>query len=88
MLPTILVYALAWAVSFCLASPSPSPVDVGPASRNGPNAPSLDTLDAFRRAVADIRSRDPTSVFRNSTSFQKSFDGAVLFEEQVDVSPP
>lgn len=88
MVPIIFVYVWAWAMGFHLVSPSLSPLDVGVDVRSGSRVPSLNTLDAFRRATANTRSRYSHSVFRNSPSFQKSFVGAVLFEEQVDVSLP
>ena len=77
MLLTQFIRCLIWATSIALATTTPSDITVRP--RGPPRLSSADTLRAFQRAVIDISRREVSPVFKNSTSFEKSWDGATLF---------
>jgi hypothetical protein len=66
--------AFAWVLAFTLAAAKPSPLDL--TIRNAHPALDGDTVQAFRRALPLVK-RD--TVLSNSTSLDKSWNGAVLF---------
>lgn len=66
--------AFAWVLTFILAAAKPPPLDL--AARNAHPALDGDTVQAFRRALSLVK-RD--TVLSNSTTINKSWNGAVLF---------
>ncbi|KAK7937208.1 uncharacterized protein PG986_014076 [Apiospora aurea] len=78
MLLTQVASCLIWATGVTLAS-AVVPSDVTISTRDPPGASSADTLRAFQRAVVEISRREVSPVFKNSTSLEKSWDGATLF---------
>ncbi|KAK8091454.1 hypothetical protein PG997_001815 [Apiospora hydei] len=78
MLLTQVTSCLIWATGVTLVS-AVAPSDVTISTRDPPGASSADTLRAFQRAVVEISRREVNPVFKNSTSLEKSWDGATLF---------
>lgn len=66
--------ALAWALAFPLVAAKPSPLDL--TARNALPASDTGTVQAIRRALSLVE-RD--TVLSNSTTLDKSWNGAVLF---------
>lgn len=79
MLLTQLTRCLAWATGIMLAAAAAASSDVTIRARDTPGLSSADTLRAFQRAVIEISRREVSPVFKNSTSLEKSWDGATLF---------
>ncbi|KAK8013291.1 hypothetical protein PG991_009562 [Apiospora marii] len=79
MLPSQFTRCLAWAIGLMLATAAASGVTVH--TRDTPGLSSADTLRAFQRAVIEISRREVKPVFKNSTSLEKSWDGATLHEK-------
>ncbi|KAK8022818.1 hypothetical protein PG993_013585 [Apiospora rasikravindrae] len=79
MLLTQVTRYLFWATSIILVSAAAAPSDVTIRTRDRPGSSSADTLRAFQRAVTEISRREVSPVFKNSTSLEKSWDGATLF---------
>ena len=74
-----LVSTLIWAASLALASPSsPAPL-VGVRTRNFPGKSDEYTLHAVWRRLAALSDRKRQTVFKNSTSIDKSWNDATLF---------
>jgi hypothetical protein len=73
------VSALVWAAGLALASPaSPGPL-VGIRTRNLPGTSDEDTILAVWRRLAGLAHTKRNTVFRNSTSIDKSWTDATLF---------
>lgn len=82
MLASYFILALSWAIGLNFVSAELAPLNSDLEIRNAPGTSSMHTLLALRRALsASALKRD--TVFKNSTSLDKSWDGAVLFSECV-----
>ena len=68
--------SLLWAVSASAATVGHALASQAARVRNAPGMSTSETLTALRRALS-LAERD--TVFKNSTSMNKSWDGAVLF---------
>ncbi|KAK8075917.1 hypothetical protein PG994_003189 [Apiospora phragmitis] len=79
MLPTQFTRCLTWAAGIILVAAAAASSDVSIRTRDHPGLSSADTLRAFQRAVTEISLREVSPVFKNSTSLDKSWDGATLF---------
>ncbi|KAK8117333.1 uncharacterized protein PG998_005614 [Apiospora kogelbergensis] len=77
MLLTYSTQCLVWTIGIIVAVAASSDITVR--ARASPGLSSIDTLQAFQRAVAEISRREVSPVLRNSTSFEKSWNGATLF---------
>lgn len=79
MLPTQFTRCLVGATSIILVAAGAASSDVTIRTRDAPGLSSADTLRAFQRAVIEISRREVKPIFKNSTSLEKSWDGATLF---------
>ncbi|OTB02076.1 hypothetical protein M426DRAFT_62913 [Hypoxylon sp. CI-4A] len=70
--------ALSWAAGFgAVLAITPSPnVELG--VRDAPGASSVDTLHALRRSLINLKAQSRDTELKNSTSLDKSWDGATL----------
>jgi hypothetical protein len=80
MFESYFLFALGWAVSFGSVAAGVAPLNSGVQIRNAPPvAPPSETLWALRRALSSAALLKRDTTFENSTSLDKSWDGAVLF---------
>lgn len=80
MFESYFLFALSWAsLFFGFAAAGVAPVNSDIQVRNAPGTSSSETLWALRRALASAAVESNNTIFRNSTSFDTSWDGAVLF---------
>lgn len=78
MLVSHFMFALGWAMGPGLVAAGLAPLNSNIQIRNAPGTSSSDTLWALRQSLsAAVQKRD--TVFKNGTSIDKSWDGAVLF---------
>ncbi|KFY48877.1 hypothetical protein V495_00950 [Pseudogymnoascus sp. VKM F-4514 (FW-929)] len=74
-----------WAsLFFGFAAAGVAPLNSDIQVRNAPGTSSSETLWALRRALASAAVESNNTVFRNSTSFDTSWDGAVLFHYESE----
>lgn len=76
MAVSYLMIGLCWALSFSHVATGLASPNNNLQIRNEPGTSSFDTLAAIRRSLLGLK-RDKT-VFKNSTSLDTSWDGAVL----------
>ena len=78
------MYAILWAMGLSSVAATTLPQDIVVRTRNAPGMSDIDTFRAIRRALsaAEVHKRDLTE-FKNSTSLDTSWDGAVLFSLYV-----
>ncbi|ORY58782.1 uncharacterized protein BCR38DRAFT_460658 [Pseudomassariella vexata] len=89
MLFTTPAFALSLASSFSFASASEIYSGVAVRTHNAPGTNIAHTLEALHRALSDVNLHERSSrVLENSTTFEKSFDDAVLlsFGNEIDTS--
>ena len=72
------ISALAWAAGLAVAAPSPAPL-VGIRTRNIPGTSDEYTLHHIWRRIVEAAQGQNKPVFSNSTSLDKSWNGATLF---------
>ncbi|KAH8588634.1 hypothetical protein B0O99DRAFT_638854 [Bisporella sp. PMI_857] len=84
MLFSHLRYVLAWIISIQTISASPT-VDLVVRTQDVPGTTFEDTMHAFRRALSDFSKNKRDTVLKNSTSLEKSWDGAVLLSYETEV---
>ena len=70
-------YAMALAMGLQMAAGSPT-VDLVVRTHDAPGSAAPDTMRAFRRALSEASVYKRDTVLQNTTSLEKSWDGAVL----------
>jgi hypothetical protein len=79
MLASQLLFALSWVSVLSLVAAGIAPLNNNFELRNAPGTSSSDTLRALRRSLSSAAIVKRDTVFKNSTSLDSSWDGAVLF---------
>lgn len=80
--PQLVSAALVWAGSLCSVLASPAPV-VSVRTRNLPGTTDEFTIREVRRRLTALVYGKRDTVFKNSTSIEKSWDDSVLFTQYV-----
>ncbi|KFZ13072.1 hypothetical protein V502_06778, partial [Pseudogymnoascus sp. VKM F-4520 (FW-2644)] len=80
MFQSYFLFALCWAICLGSVAAGVAPLNSNLQIRNAPATSSSETLWALRRALASARDVKNDTVFKNSTSLDTSWDGAVLFQ--------
>jgi hypothetical protein len=75
-----IVAAACWLINACFALQQPSPAS-NPVVRthNPPGWSDADTLRAVELSLIEARQSNGTQIFKNTTSFAQSWNGATLF---------
>ncbi|OBT82780.1 hypothetical protein VE02_09280 [Pseudogymnoascus sp. 03VT05] len=79
MFESYFLSALCWAICLSSVAAGVAPLDSNIQIRNAPVTSSSETLWALRRALSSAAAVKNDTTFNNSTSLDKSWDGAVLF---------
>jgi hypothetical protein len=79
MLVSYFTLALNWAMALSFVAAGLAPLNSNLQIRNAPGISVSDTLWALRRALSSATNLKRDTVFKNSTSLDTSWNGAVLF---------
>ncbi|KFY44515.1 hypothetical protein V494_01436 [Pseudogymnoascus sp. VKM F-4513 (FW-928)] len=79
MFGSYFLVTLCWAICLSSVSAGVASLNSNLQVRNGPATTSSETLWALRRALSSAADVNNDTIFENSTSLDKSWDGAVLF---------
>lgn len=79
MLFSHFIIALSWGMGLSFVAGGLAPLNRNLQIRNAPGTSSSDTLLTLRRALSSAATVKRDTVFKNSTSLDTSWNGAVLF---------
>lgn len=79
MFKSYFLFALCWAICLSFVDAGVAPLNSNLQIRNAPATSSSETLWAIRRALSSAAAVKNDTTFKNSTSLDKNWDGAVLF---------
>ncbi|KFY20590.1 hypothetical protein V491_03589, partial [Pseudogymnoascus sp. VKM F-3775] len=85
MFESCFLFALCWAICLGSVSAGVTPLGSNIQIRNAPATSSSETLWALRRALSSAAVEKNDNTFNNSSSLDKSWDGAVLFQYEDEV---
>lgn len=80
MFESCFLFALCWAICLGSVSAGVTPLGSNIQIRNAPATSSSETLWALRRALSSAAVEKNDNTFNDSSSLDKSWDGAVLFQ--------